>query len=134
MRRTIYLVVFSLLSTIAGLLYYSDTRQSTALIATRDLSVGTRIQDADVTVRRINPASVPAGVLKASDQAVGQVVSSPILEGQFLDARQVAPSRNASLLGAGLDVLPGYRLTGLPTAPAATVGAVLNAGDPAVAS
>ncbi len=114
MRRTIYLGVFILLSTIAGLLYYSDTRQSTALVATRDLSVGTRIQDADVTVRRINPASVPAGVLKASDQAVGQVVSSPILEGQFLDARQVAPSRNASLLGTGLDVPPGYRIIGLP--------------------
>ena len=56
MRRTIYLGVFILLSTIAGLLYYSDTRQSTALVATHDLSVGTRIQDADVTVRRINPA------------------------------------------------------------------------------
>ena len=83
MRRTIYLGVFILLSTIAGLLYYTDTRQSTALVATRDLSVGTRIQDADVTVRRINPASVPAAFLKASDQAVGQVVSSPILEGQF---------------------------------------------------
>src|SRR5712664_981544 len=104
MRRTIYLGVFILLSTIAGLLYYSDTRQSTALVATRDLSVGTRIEDADVTVRRVNPASVPAGVLKASDQAVGQVVSSPILEGQFLDGRQVASSRNASLLGTGLDI------------------------------
>jgi len=104
MRRTIYLGVFILLSTIAGLLYYSDTRQSTALVATRDLSLGTRIQDGDIAVRRINPASVPTGVLKASDQAIGQIVSSPILEGQFLDARQVAPSRNASLLGSGLDV------------------------------
>jgi len=129
MRRTIYLGVFILLSTIAGLLYYTDTRQSTALVATRDLSVGTRIQDADVTVRRINPASVPAGVLKSSDQAVGQIVSSPILEGQFLDARQVAPSKNASLLGTGLDVPAGYRIIGLPIAPAAAVGGVLKPGD-----
>src|SRR5437868_11621120 len=128
MRRTIYLGVFILLSTVAGLLYYSDTRQSTALVATRDLSVGTRIQDADVIVRRINPASVPAGVLKTSDQAVGQVVSSPILEGQFLDARQVAPSKNASLLGTGLDVPAGYRIIGLPIAPAGAVGGVLQPG------
>jgi len=120
MRRTIYLGVFILLSTIAGLLYYSDTRQSTALVATRDLSVGTRIEDADVTVRR---------VLKASNQAVGQVVSSPILEGQFLDGRQVASSRNASLLGTGLDVPTGYRIIGLPIAPAAAVGGVLKPGD-----
>jgi Flp pilus assembly protein CpaB len=129
MRRTIYLGVFVLLSTIAGLLYYSDTRQSTALVATRDLSVGTRIQDSDIAVRRINPGSVPAGLLKASDQAIGQVVSSPILEGHFLDARQVAASRNASLLGAGLDVPTGYRIIGLPIAPSAAVGGVLKPGD-----
>jgi len=129
MRRTIYLGVFILLSAVAGLLYYSGTRQSTALVATRDLSVGTRIQDADIAVRRINPASALAGVLKASDQAVGQVVSFPILEGQFLDARQVAPSRNAALLGTGLDVPPGYRIIGLPIAPAAAVGGVLKPGD-----
>lgn len=129
MRRTIYLGVFILLSTIAGVFYYSHTRQSTALVATRDLSVGTRIQDSDIAVRHINPASVPVGVLKASDQAVGQVVSSPILEGQFVDARQVAPSRNASLLGTGLDVPAGYRIIGLPIAPAAAVGGVLKPGD-----
>ena len=129
MRRTIYSGVFILLATIAGLLYYTDTRQSTALVATRDLSVGTRIQDSDISVRRINSASVPPGVLKASDQAIGQVVSSPILEGQFLDARQVATSRNASLLGAGLDVPSGYRIIGLPIAPSAAVGGVLKPGD-----
>ncbi|MDQ6714160.1 MAG: RcpC/CpaB family pilus assembly protein [Candidatus Dormibacteraeota bacterium] len=129
MRRTIYLGMFIVLSTIAGLLYYSDTRQSTALVATRDLSVGTRIQDSDIAVHRINPASAPAGVLGASGQAVGQVVSSPILEGQFLDARQVAPSRNASLLGTGLDVPAGYRIIGLPIAPSAAVGGVLKPGD-----
>src|ERR1700726_183691 len=67
MRRTIYLGLFILLSTTAGLLYYSHTRQSTALIATRDLSVGTRIQDSDIAIRRINPGSVPPGVLKASE-------------------------------------------------------------------
>jgi pilus assembly protein CpaB len=129
MRRTIYLGVFIVLSTVAGVLYYSHTRQSTALVATHDLSVGTRIQDSDIAIRQINPASVPAGVLKASDQAVGQVVSSPILEGQFVDARQVAPSRNASLLGTGLDVPAGYRIIGLPIAPAAAVGGVLKPGD-----
>lgn len=129
MRRTIYLGVFILLAAIAGVLYYSGTRQSSALVATRDLSVGTRIQDADVAVRRVNPASVPPGVLKASDQAIGQVVASPVLEGQFLDARQVAPSKNAALLGMGLDVPAGYRIIGLPIAPAAAVGGVLKPGD-----
>jgi pilus assembly protein CpaB len=129
MRRSIYLGVFVLLSAIAGLFYYNNTRQATALVATRDLSVGTRIQDSDVAVRQVNPASVPAGALKASDQAIGQVVSFPVLAGQFLDARQVAPSKNARLLGSGLDVPVGYRIIGLPIAPAAAVGGVLKPGD-----
>jgi pilus assembly protein CpaB len=129
MQRSIYLGVFVLLSAIAGLFYYNNTRQATALVATRDLTVGTRIQDSDVAVRQVNPASVPAGALKASDQAIGQVVSFPVLAGQFLDARQVAPSRNGSLLGSGLDVPVGYRIIGLPIAPAAAVGGVLKPGD-----
>ena len=129
MRRGIYLGVFVLLSTIAGLFYYSHTRQSTALVATHDLSVGTRIQDSDIAVRQVNPRSISPGVLRAIDQAIGQVVSSPVLEGQFLDGRQVAPSKNASLLGAGLDVPAGYRIIGLPIAPAAAVGGVLKPGD-----
>lgn len=129
MRRTIYLGLFILLSTIAGLFYYTNTRQSTAIVATRDLGVGTRIQDSDVAVRQVNPASIPPGALKAPDQAIGQVVSFPVLEGQFLDARQVAPSRNASLLGSGLDVPVGYRIIALPIAPAAAVGGVLKPGD-----
>jgi pilus assembly protein CpaB len=129
MRRSIYLGVFVLLSAIAGLFYYNNTRQATALVASRDLSVGIRIQDSDVALRQVNPASVPAGALKASDQAIGQVVSFPVLAGQFLDARQVATSKNASLLGAGLDVPVGYRIIGLPIAPAAAVGGVLKPGD-----
>jgi Flp pilus assembly protein CpaB len=129
MRRTIYSGVFVVLSTVAGLFYYSHTRQSNALVAAHDLNVGTRIQDSDIAIRQVNPASVPAEVLKTTDQAIGQVVSSPVLEGQFLDARQVAPSRNASLLGAGLDVPAGYRIIGLPIAPAAAVGGVLKPGD-----
>jgi pilus assembly protein CpaB len=129
MRRSIYLGTFLLLSTFAGLFYYAHTRQSMAVVATRDLSVGTRVQDSDVAVREVNPGSLPAGVLKAPEQAIGQVISSPVLEGQFLNGRQVAPSRNADLLGSGLDVPAGYRIIGLPIAPAAAVGGVLKPGD-----
>lgn len=129
MRRSIYLSVFVVLSAIAGLFYYGQTRQSSAVIATHDLTVGTRIQDADVSIRSVNPASLGDQVLKSADQAVGQVVAYPILQGEFVDARQVAPSKNAALLTAGLQVPPGYRVIGLPIAPATAVGGVLKAGD-----
>jgi Flp pilus assembly protein CpaB len=129
MRRIVYLSVFVVLSGIAGLLYYSHTQQSTAVVATRDLPVGTRIQDADLTTRRINPASVGPQVLTTVSAAVGQVVAFPILEGQMLDARQVAPSKNAALLGSGLQLPPGYRIIGLPVTPTTAVGGVLKPGD-----
>jgi len=129
MRRSLYLAVFVVLSGIAGMFYYSHTRQATALIASHDLTVGTRIQDSDIAVRQVNPASVNGNVLRSADQAIGQIVAFPILEGQFVDAREVAPTRNATLLGSGLDIPPGYRIIGVPIAPAAAVGGVLKPGD-----
>ncbi|TMD64832.1 MAG: Flp pilus assembly protein CpaB [Chloroflexi bacterium] len=129
MRRIVYLSAFVLLSGIAGILYYSHTQQSIAVVATRDLPVGARIQDADLTTRRINPASVGPQVLTTVSAAVGQVVAFPILEGQLIDARQVAPSKNAALLGSGLQVPPGDRIIGLPITPTTAVGGVLKPGD-----
>jgi Flp pilus assembly protein CpaB len=129
MRRSLYLAVFVVLSGIAGLFYYSHTRQATALVASHDLIVGTRIQDSDIAVRQVNPGSISRNVLRSVDQAIGQIVSFPILEGQFVDAREVAPTKNAALLGSGLDIPPGYRIIGVPIAPAAAVGGVLKPGD-----
>jgi len=129
MRRSLYLVIFVLLSGIAGLFYYLQTRQATAVVAARDLTVGTRIQVSDISLRQVNPASLSHEVLKTLDQAVGQVVAIPVLEGQFLDARQVAPAKNAAMLGSGLEMPAGYRIIGLPIAPAAAVGGVLKPGD-----
>src|SRR6059058_3655258 len=129
MRRSLYLVIFVLLSGIAGLFYYLQTRQATAVVAARDLTVGTRIQVSDISLRQVNPASLSHEVLKTLDQAVGQVVAIPVLEGQFLDARQVAPAKNAAMLGSGLEMPAGYRIIGLPIAPAGAVGGVLKPGD-----
>ena len=66
MRRTIYFGVFLLLSGFAGFFYYSYTREAPALVATHDLSIGTRIQDSDVTVRLVNPSSVGASTLNTT--------------------------------------------------------------------
>lgn len=129
MRRSIYLSTFVILSAIAGWLYYNHTRQSSALVATHDLQVGTMIKDADVTTRTVNPTSLAGQVLRSPEQAIGQIVNSPILEGSFVDAREIAPTKNAALLTSGLSVPLGDRIIGLPVTPAAAVGGVLKAGD-----
>lgn len=129
MRRTIYVSVFVVLSTIAGVLYYDHTRLATVVVATHDLRVGTRVQDSDVGLRSVNPSSLDGQVLRSTDQAIGQLVSSPILQDQFVDARQLAPVKNAAMLVSGLQLPAGYRIIGVPITPAAAVGGALKAGD-----
>jgi Flp pilus assembly protein CpaB len=129
MRRKIYLGVFIVFAGIAGTLYYSQTRLSPAVVATRNLMIGTRIQDSDITVRSVNPTSLSDELIGSPEQAVGKVVTYPVLQGQLLDARQLATSKNAASLLTGLPVPPGYRIIGLPIVPASAVGGVLKAGD-----
>lgn len=129
MRRTIYLLIFVMLSAVAGLFYYNHTRETTALVATRDLIVGSTIQDADVGIRQVNPASVGNQVLHSAEQAIGQVVAYPILAGDFIDARQIAPTKNARLVAGGIQLPPGYRIIGVPVTPATAVGGTLKTGD-----
>jgi Flp pilus assembly protein CpaB len=127
--RTIYLSVFAILSAAAGIFYYSETRQAGVLVATQDLLVGSRVEDTDIAVRQVNPASVPVGTLSATEQAIGHFVFFPVLKGQFLDGRHLSTVRNAQALTVGLRVPGGYRIIGLPISPAAAVGGTLKPGD-----
>jgi Flp pilus assembly protein CpaB len=127
--RLLYLSAFAILSTAAGVFYYSETRQATVLVASQDLLIGSRVEDTDITLRQVNPASVPTGTLTTPEEAVGRFVSFPVLKGQFLDGRHLTSVRNAQALTGGLGVPRGYRIIGLPISPAAGVGGTLKPGD-----
>jgi Flp pilus assembly protein CpaB len=129
MLRTVYLTAFVILSAVAGLFYYSHTRLVPAVVATTDLKVGAQIQDTDVAIRHVNPGSIPAGTYTDLTQAIGRVVSFPILRDQYIDAREVAASKNATLLENGIDVPRGYRIISLPIVPSSAVGGSLKPGD-----
>lgn len=129
MLRTIYLTAFVILAAVAGFFYYSHTRLVSAVVATSDLKVGAQIQDSDVSIRHVNPGSVPTGTFTDVSQAIGRFVSFPILRDQYLDARVVAASRSADLLENGLDVPKGYRIISLPIVPSSAVGGSLKPGD-----
>jgi Flp pilus assembly protein CpaB len=129
MTRTVCLAVFVVLSAIAGYFYYANTEQAEAVVASRDLKVGALIQDVDVATRRVNPSSIGSEVLRVPGLVVGQYVAFPILKGQFIDPRQITPSRNAELVGSGLRVPMGSRIIGIPITPATAVGGALKPGD-----
>ena len=129
MTRTICLAVFLALSAIAGYFYYANTEQAGVLVATHDLKVGAQLQDTDVAVRRVNPASTGTDAFRVPEQVIGQYVAFPVLKGQFLDPRQLVAAKNADLVGVGLRVPAGARIIGLPVTPATAVGGALKPGD-----
>jgi Flp pilus assembly protein CpaB len=129
MLRAIYVVAFVTLSSAAGLFYYSQTRQATAVVAAQDLAIGHQIQDGDLATRQVNPASLPTGIVQVSQDLVGQFVGVPMLKGQFVQLRQVVPSRSGRLLTGGLDVPAGFRIISLPVSAPTAVGGALRAGD-----
>ncbi len=129
MLRAIYVAVFVTLSSAAGLFYYSQIRQASAVVAAHDLDIGHQIQDADLITRQVNPASLPTGIVQVSEDLVGQFVAVPVLKGQFIQMRQVVPSRSGRLLTGGLEVPAGTRIISLPVSSPTAVGGVLRAGD-----
>ena len=129
MLRAIYVAVFVTLSSAAGLFYYSQTRQATAVVAAQDLAVGHQIQDGDLVTRQVNPASLPTGIVQVSQDLVGQFVAVPVLKGQFIQTRQVVTSRSGRLLTGGLEIPAGSRIISLPVSSPTAVGGVLRAGD-----
>ena len=65
-------------------------RVHVVVVATHDLTLGTRVRSTDLRARRVRGGQEP-GALGATADAVGHVVSVPVLEGAVLTARHLAP-------------------------------------------
>ncbi|HXY91981.1 MAG TPA: Flp pilus assembly protein CpaB [Acidimicrobiia bacterium] len=70
-----------------------------AVVARHDLAVGDTIARADVGVRRIHASQLPTGVVTGAASAVGHVVVAPVLRGDFVVARSLAPAHRRGLDG-----------------------------------
>ncbi len=71
-----------------------------ALVAARDLAVGTTVTDVDVRTRRLHRSELPPGVLGPRETAIGRVVTVPVLRGAFVAERNLAPRRRTGVDGA----------------------------------
>src|SRR5919201_3202036 len=129
MLRLVYTAAFVILAAVAGVFYYQETRQTQVVVAARDISPGTMISDDDLEVRTVGTNSLPAGAVRAPDQAVGSFLSVPVLAGQYLDRRALSARRDSRLLTRSLEVPVGAVLISLPVNPASAVGAALSPGD-----
>jgi pilus assembly protein CpaB len=76
------------------------------VVAARDLPLGVPLRVRDLSVRRAFTGQLPPGSLRSPDDAVGRVVTTPVLSGSVLTARHLAPADRNGLDGL---VPPGMR-------------------------
>jgi pilus assembly protein CpaB len=75
--------------------------------AARDLSGGSALSGADVTVERLPATDVPAGVLAAAHPIVGRMLAAPVRRGEPLtDVRLLSTSLLSALGTPGLVAVP----------------------------
>lgn len=82
----------------------------TVVVATRDLPVGATITSAAVTTRRIHDGVGP-GALRDRRAAHERVVTVPILAGEVVRKRHLAPRRRVGLTGVVPDGMRAVRVT-----------------------
>jgi Flp pilus assembly protein CpaB len=70
-----------------------------AVVATTDLAVGARLGAADVRSRSVHRSQLPNGALLDVAEARGRVVAVPVLRGNFVLTRNLAPRRRTGLAG-----------------------------------
>lgn len=129
MRRTIYLLLFLLLASLAGLLTLRAQHTVAVLVATRDVRAGEQLAAADVAVQREHEDSVPGGTLITPDDAVGEYVAWPLTAGEPVLARMLRHQRSGIQLTADVSVPDGFRAIAVPVQPAGAVGGMLAPGD-----
>lgn len=81
------------------------------LVAVRDLPAIQLIATGDVAARRVKKEDVPAEALTNSLQLIGQVLISPVLEGQVFTSKHLATTQSGVHLAATLP--PGFRAMGV---------------------
>jgi pilus assembly protein CpaB len=106
-----------------------------AVVATRDLAVGTVVTARDLAGRRVHRAQLPEAVVTDRGHVLGRVVAVPVLRGTFVARGNVAPRRRTGLDGvvpAGMRAMRVVVTDALDPRPGAAVD-VIATYDPAAA-
>jgi pilus assembly protein CpaB len=129
MRRTLYLAAFTVLALAAATLALHAQQTVAVVVATRDLTAGSRVAPGDVEERNVHSDGVPSGALSAAGAAVGAYVAWPLASGEPVLARMLRSARSGAAAAGGLPVPDGDRAVALPVQPAGAVGGLLSPGD-----
>lgn len=120
------LVVAVVCGLVAGSVYYMSLQRVTVVVAARALDADKALTIDDVTSRELPPDVVPAGALRAPEDAIGRVPRAPLWPGQLLIAS--ALGLGAASFHSGLVPPAGQRAVAIPVTPAQALGGALVAG------
>lgn len=107
-----------------------------AVVAARDLAVGSVLHDADLSARKAYRSQLPDTVITERSAIVGRVVSVPLVRGAYVAAGNVAPRRRTGLDGIvprGMRAMRVVVTDALEPRPGAAVD-VLATYDPSAAT
>lgn len=77
-----------------------DDELTSVVVAHRDLAPGSRLTSADVALRDVDPAMIPAGALTDPSTLTDSTVTGPVREGEiFTDTRVITSRLPMQLLG-----------------------------------
>ncbi len=98
----------TVVSMVSSLRHQDETfgRVHTVVVARHDLSVGSRLIDADLTVSKLRGEAPDTNTLRTTATVVGRVVRVPMLRGAMVTTRHLSASRRS---GLGDVVPPGQR-------------------------
>jgi Flp pilus assembly protein CpaB len=89
-----------------------------AVVAGRELPLGTTIAARDVTERAVHRSQLPRGTIEGTARVVGRVVAVPLVRGGYVTEANLTPARRTGLDGS---VPPGMRAMRVVVTNAVTV-------------
>ncbi len=110
----------------SGALYLVSVQRVPVVVAARDVPVPRALVVADLATRDVPPDAVPDGALHAVDDAVGLVPSGPLLGGQLVLRRGLAPA--GPRFASGIELPAGMRAFAIPVSAVGAVGGAVRAG------
>jgi Flp pilus assembly protein CpaB len=81
------------------------------VVAARDLAVGDTVERSGITIRRVYESQLPDDVVHAAHDAIGRVVVLPVLRGNFIAGRALAPRHRTGLDGIVPEAMRAIRVT-----------------------
>ena len=111
---------------LSGMLYYGGTQRADIVTAARDVEIPRPLTREDLQLRSISADLVPVDAVTTVDDALGLLPRAPLLQGQIVLSRGLAPELND--LRSGMALTASQRAVAVPVSAVNAVGGAVMPG------